>query len=120
MNEWLLILGTLVLSGFFSGSEIAFVTRVAPGELTAGGGVLARGDQVGGHGGGVQVKPAHLPDIGGLHVIQVGAVRGIDPRSGHYYDDTKRYIDGNQALSGDQKQQIFSENARKVFSRLTL
>jgi len=23
----------------------------------------------------------------------VGAVRGIDPRTGQYYDDTKRYID---------------------------
>ena len=23
----------------------------------------------------------------------VGAVRGIDPRTGHHYDDTKRYID---------------------------
>ena len=23
----------------------------------------------------------------------VGAVRGVDPRSGHYYDDTKRYIE---------------------------
>jgi hypothetical protein len=22
----------------------------------------------------------------------VGAVRGIDPRTGHYYDDTKRYL----------------------------
>jgi 4-oxalmesaconate hydratase len=23
----------------------------------------------------------------------VGAVRGIDPETGHYYDDTKRYVD---------------------------
>ena len=23
----------------------------------------------------------------------VGAVRGIDPETGHYFDDTKRYID---------------------------
>ena len=32
----------------------------------------------------------------------IGAVRGIDPRSGHYYDDTKRYIDANTALSAAQ------------------
>ena len=24
----------------------------------------------------------------------VGAVKGIDPETGHYFDDTKRYIDG--------------------------
>ena len=29
----------------------------------------------------------------------VGAVRGIDPETGHYFDDTKRYIDGNKTLS---------------------
>jgi hypothetical protein len=23
----------------------------------------------------------------------IGAVRGIDPETGHHYDDTKRYID---------------------------
>ena len=23
----------------------------------------------------------------------VGAVRGIDPETGHYFDDTKRYVD---------------------------
>ena len=23
----------------------------------------------------------------------IGAVRGIDPETGHYYDDTRRYID---------------------------
>jgi 4-oxalmesaconate hydratase len=48
----------------------------------------------------------------------IGAVRGIDPRSGHHYDDTKRYIDGARALSEADRQKIFEGNARRVFSRL--
>ena len=48
----------------------------------------------------------------------IGAVRGIDPESGHYFDDTKRYIDNNTVLSAAQKQEIFEGNARRVFSRL--
>ena len=47
----------------------------------------------------------------------VGAVRGIDPQTGHYYDDTKRYIDANTSLGAGDKQKIFEGNARKVFSR---
>jgi len=47
----------------------------------------------------------------------VGAVRGIDPRSGHYYDDTKRYIEGS-SLSAEDKKKIFEGNARRVFPRL--
>jgi 4-oxalmesaconate hydratase len=47
----------------------------------------------------------------------VGAVRGIDPRTGHYFDDTKRYIDAC-SLSAANKQQIFEGNARRVFPRL--
>ena len=50
----------------------------------------------------------------------IGAVRGIDPETGHYFDDTKRYIDNNTKLTTDEKQQIFSGNAKKVFSRLKL
>ena len=50
----------------------------------------------------------------------IGAVRGIDPRTGHYYDDTKRYIDGNTKLSATAKQAIFEDNARAVFSRLSV
>jgi 4-oxalmesaconate hydratase len=46
----------------------------------------------------------------------VGAVRGIDPQTGHYYDDTKRYIDAS-SLSEADKRKIFSENVRKVFPR---
>jgi len=48
----------------------------------------------------------------------IGAVRGIDPRTGNYYDDTKRYIDGNTKLSTAEKQMIFEDNARAVFPRL--
>ena len=47
----------------------------------------------------------------------VGAVRGIDPETGHYYDDTKRYIDQIVWLSAEDKYKIFEGNARKVFSR---
>ena len=49
----------------------------------------------------------------------IGAVRGIDPHSGYYYDDTKRYIDSNKALDTAQKKMIFEDNARAVFSRLS-
>jgi 4-oxalmesaconate hydratase len=47
----------------------------------------------------------------------VGAVRGIDPETGHYFDDTKRYIDALQ-ISEDDKRQIFELNARRVYPRL--
>jgi 4-oxalmesaconate hydratase len=47
----------------------------------------------------------------------VGAVRGIDPETGHYFDDTKRYIDALD-ISPDGKRQIFETNARRVFPRL--
>jgi 4-oxalmesaconate hydratase len=48
----------------------------------------------------------------------VGAVRGIDPETGHYFDDTRRYIEGAQGLSPAQKQLIYEGNARRVFPRL--
>ena len=50
----------------------------------------------------------------------IGAVRGIDPKTGHHFDDTKRYIDNNTVLNDQQKQEIFSGNALRVFSRLNI
>jgi 4-oxalmesaconate hydratase len=47
----------------------------------------------------------------------VGAVRGIDPRTGHHFDDTKRYIDALTLPAGD-KHRIFETNARRIFPRL--
>ena len=47
----------------------------------------------------------------------VGAVRGIDPETGFYFDDTKRYIDALPIPASD-KLRIFEKNARRVFPRL--
>ena len=47
----------------------------------------------------------------------VGAVRGIDPETGYYFDDTKRYIDGNPRLGAADRAKIFEGNARRVFPR---
>ncbi|MDB6104973.1 MAG: 4-oxalomesaconate hydratase [Gammaproteobacteria bacterium] len=47
----------------------------------------------------------------------VGAVRGIDPRTGHYYDDTKRYIDA-LPLSAEDRTKVFEGNVRRVYPRL--
>jgi 4-oxalmesaconate hydratase len=47
----------------------------------------------------------------------IGAVRGIDPETGNHYDDTKRYVE-TLALTPLQKQQIYEDNARRVYPRL--
>jgi 4-oxalmesaconate hydratase len=47
----------------------------------------------------------------------VGAVRGVDPTTGQYYDDTKRYIE-NAAISAADRQRIFEDNACRVYPRL--
>ena len=47
----------------------------------------------------------------------VGAVRGIDPETGHYFDDTRRYIDAIDWVSAADKQKIFSGNVKKVYGR---
>jgi 4-oxalmesaconate hydratase len=48
----------------------------------------------------------------------VGAVKGIDPKTGFNFDDTKRYVDKAPALSTADRQKIFEGNARRVYSRL--
>ena len=48
----------------------------------------------------------------------IGAVRGVDPETGHHYDDTRRYIDASMRLSPVQKKLIFEDNARRVYPRL--
>jgi 4-oxalmesaconate hydratase len=48
----------------------------------------------------------------------IGAVRGIDSRTGHHYDDTKRYVDAIESLSDDDRAKIFEGNALRVYPRL--
>jgi 4-oxalmesaconate hydratase len=48
----------------------------------------------------------------------IGAVRGIDPETGHYFDDTRRYIEASTIVVGDDRHQIYEANARRVYPRL--
>ena len=60
--------------------------------------------------------------IGADNVIfaseMIGAVRGVDKRTGRYFDDTKPYVDGVQGITDADKQKIYEGNARKVYPRL--
>ena len=44
----------------------------------------------------------------------VGAVRGIDPETGHYFDDTKRYIDALGLSAADQAQVFERQRAPRL------
>lgn len=47
----------------------------------------------------------------------VGAVRGIDRETGHYFNDTRRYVDALD-LDDAERYKVFEGNARRVYPRL--
>jgi len=47
----------------------------------------------------------------------VGAVRGIDPRTGQYFDDTRRYVEALD-LTPEDRTKVFEGNVRRVYPRL--
>jgi 4-oxalmesaconate hydratase len=47
----------------------------------------------------------------------LGAVRGIDPRTGWHYDDTRRYVE-DLGLGEAEKRQVYELNARRIYPRL--
>ncbi|MEH6517345.1 MAG: amidohydrolase family protein [Halioglobus sp.] len=47
----------------------------------------------------------------------VGAVRGIDPETRQFFDDTKRYVDALH-LSKEDHYRVYEGNARRVYPRL--
>ncbi|BAH51971.1 amidohydrolase family protein [Rhodococcus opacus] len=48
----------------------------------------------------------------------IGAVRSVDPETGHRFDDTKALLDSIDSISDDDRQAIYGGNALKVFPRL--
>jgi 4-oxalmesaconate hydratase len=48
----------------------------------------------------------------------IGAVRGKDPETGEYFDDTKKYVDACVNLSAQDRHKIFEGNVRRVYPRL--
>ena len=68
---------------------------------------------------GMEVLMKNIPVDNVLFASEIiGAVRGIDPQSGHHYDDTKRYVDALGFLSEADRQKIFHRNARRVYPRI--
>jgi 4-oxalmesaconate hydratase len=70
----------------------------------------------------------HQPGIGLLTEVipvrnvlfgseMVGAVRSIDPETGHAFDDTRRYVEA-LGLSAEDRHAIFEGNVRRVYPRL--
>jgi 4-oxalmesaconate hydratase len=49
----------------------------------------------------------------------VGAVRGIDPQTGHHFDDTRRYVEALD-LAPDARTKVFEGNARRAYPRLAV
>ncbi len=47
----------------------------------------------------------------------VGAVRGVDPETGQYFDDTRRYVDALD-LAEEERRKVYELNARRVYPRL--
>jgi 4-oxalmesaconate hydratase len=48
----------------------------------------------------------------------IGAIRGTDPKTGKYFDDTAQYIDKLDFLSEADRKQVFEDNVRTVYPRL--
>ena len=60
--------------------------------------------------------------MGAANVIfaseMIGAVRGVDDRTGRYFDDTKPYVDAVPGITEAEKRRIFQGNALEAYPRL--
>jgi 4-oxalmesaconate hydratase len=48
----------------------------------------------------------------------IGAVKGIDPETGHHYDDTRRYVSATPHLCDAHRHDVFASNSLNVYPRL--
>jgi 4-oxalmesaconate hydratase len=70
------------------------------------------------HQAGIDLLVEVVPTTNVLFASEmVGAVKGRDPDTGEFYDDTKRYVD-RADLTDEQRTMIFDTNVRRVYPRL--
>jgi 4-oxalmesaconate hydratase len=73
------------------------------------------------HQAGIDLMLRVLPAANVLFASETfGAVQGVDPRTQHHYDDTRRYIDASPSTGPQEKARIFADNALGVYRRLRL
>ena len=48
----------------------------------------------------------------------IGAVKGVDPETERYFDDTKPFVAGAPGLTDEERTKIFQNNALRVYPRL--
>ncbi len=71
------------------------------------------------HQPGIDLLAAVIPTKNILFASEmVGAVRGVDPETGHHYDHTRRYVEATPNLDDAGRGQVFEGNARRVYPRL--
>lgn len=68
---------------------------------------------------GIELLTKVLPPENVLFASEmIGAVRGVDPETGFYFDDTRRYVDACEFLTEADKAKIYEGNARRIYPRL--
>jgi len=71
------------------------------------------------HQAGIDLMGRVLPAKNILFASETfGAVQGIDPRTGHAYDDTQRYIDASPEFNAQTRSAVYGLNALQVYPRL--
>jgi 4-oxalmesaconate hydratase len=71
------------------------------------------------HQPGIDLLTGVIPHTSILFASEmIGAVRGIDERTGHYFDDTRRYVDATPHLTDTQRDDVYAGNARRAYPRL--
>ncbi|HKW80111.1 MAG TPA: amidohydrolase family protein [Casimicrobiaceae bacterium] len=70
------------------------------------------------HQPGIDLLTRVIPSANILFASEmIGAVRGIDPETGHHFDDTRRYLEA-AGIDDEQRHQIYEANARRIYPRL--
>ena len=71
------------------------------------------------HQAGIDLMLKVLPSENILFGSEIfGAIKGVDPTTGHYFDDVRRYVDQSEHGTPTIRQQIFSSNAQRGYPRL--